>query len=259
MKNSLTGKAERCLRHGAGLLALLCLAACAGITHAPEAPRPVVAPLVSNVYRHAPEPKTLLVLLPGIASDASDFDRHGWIAELRTQQPAVDAVVVDSHYGYFADHTLVERLHADVIERAQREGYTDIWLVGTSLGGFGALLYLREHPMAVRGVVLLSPFLGPADRAQAIREAGWEHWQAAEGDGYGQLWAWLRDLATDERQRIWLGYGRFDPFWRQHGVLAGLLPPAQVRAVAGAHEWWTGGRLWRWVLQQAPWQATAGE
>jgi len=34
-----------------------------------------------------------------------------------------------------------------------------IWLVGTSLGGHGALLYLSEHPRDIYATVVLAPFL----------------------------------------------------------------------------------------------------
>ena len=69
-----------------------------------------------------------------------------------------DMVAVEAHYGYYATRTVVTRLREDVIAPARAQGYTQIWLVGVSMGGLGALLYVRAYPGTSRGWSPWRPF-----------------------------------------------------------------------------------------------------
>ncbi len=60
----------------------------------------------------------------------------------------------------------------DVVLPARAAGYDTIWLAGTSLGGIGALLYLRDHPDDLAGVLALAPYLGEEGVIREIERAG---------------------------------------------------------------------------------------
>lgn len=233
---------------------LVFFSACAGVTHPPVADREAVIPLRSVWYQQSPQPATLLVILPGKQSEPADFDRHDWISRLQATASNLDIVVVDSHYAYYENRSITERLHTDIIVPARQAGYSAIWLLGTSLGGFGSLLYWRDYPESIEGIILFAPYLGPAASAKRIRADGWQAWQPEVGNDFDDLWQWLYRMPADQRQRLWLLYGRFDPFWRQHRLLGDLLSSSQVHAITGGHEWWTGSRLLDGFVDEAPWR-----
>jgi len=49
---------------------------------------------------------------------------------------------------------------------------SDIILAGISLGGYGALLYAKNHLDEIDAVLLLAPFLGSQALVQAIANTG---------------------------------------------------------------------------------------
>ena len=80
-------------------------------------------------------------MLPGAYSLPQEFVDEGFVQALRERRIAADTCIADAHLGYFSDRSVLERLRVDVIGPARRQGYRRIWLVGISLGGFGALAY----------------------------------------------------------------------------------------------------------------------
>ena len=88
--------------------------------------------------------KTLLIMLPGRGDRASSFVTAGFVDIADRHQ--FDVLAVDAHFGYYAERILVERLHEDIIAPAKARGYENIWLLGISMGGLGALLYAAEYP-----------------------------------------------------------------------------------------------------------------
>lgn len=121
------------------------------------------------------------------------------------------------------------------------------------MGGLGAVLYAREHPGTVDGVLLLAPYLGEDPLVEEIEGAGglaaWPGPYAAEGfAGFTrEMWSWLRGAAAAETSRpaIWLGYGRSDRLRRSHALLAAALPPGRVLTARGGHTWPVWRELWR--------------
>ena len=103
---------------------------------------------------------TLLVFLPGAYLKPDEFEREGFISAVRERHLAADSLLVDADVSYYYDQTLSERLHADVIEPQRAKGYKSIWLVGISIGGFGALIHELSRPGSVDGIVALAPYLG---------------------------------------------------------------------------------------------------
>ena len=218
---------------------------------------PAIAPLAVREYKAAPRATDeLFIFLPGISDVLEDYETGGFIeAVLQSGAPA-DMIVVDAHFGYYLRQIVIERLRTDVIAPARAKGgYRKIWLVGISLGGFGALLYAREHPADIDGLVLLAPFLGHAQNIARIGATGdLRQWQPANAPADTEheqaLWIWLREYAgsTQTRPGIYLGYGERDKFAAANRLLANVLPRERVFTAAGAHDWRTWRRLWQMFL-----------
>ncbi|MDZ4359626.1 MAG: alpha/beta hydrolase, partial [Variovorax sp.] len=125
---------------------------------------------------------TLLIFLPGAYLKPEEFEREGFISAVRERHLAADALLVDADVSYYYDQTLSERLHADVIQPQRAKGYTSIWLVGISIGGFGALIHELARPGSVDGIVALAPYLGRRVLGAEIKKAGGlRTWQAPTG------------------------------------------------------------------------------
>lgn len=197
----------------------------------------------------------LMVFLPGIDDVAEDFERRGLIEDARQHAIARGAVAVDAHYGYYAARTLHDLINKDIIAPAQSQGYRQFWMVGISLGGFGAASFAASRPDQVAGMLLLAPYLGDRTLIREIRSAGgvgrWRPGGVDEGDYPRKLWAWLKREYTAGTPRIplYLGYGERDRFSEAHRLLADLIPPEQVHAIPGGHDWKTWARIWRNFVQ----------
>lgn len=174
---------------------------------------------------------TLLVLLPGVYSHPDEFVREGFVQAVTDARLAVDVVRVDAHLNYYERKTFVARLNQDVITPAQARGYRAIWIAGISLGGFGGLIYAKEHPSDVAGLVALAPYLGEA-----------------------AIWPWLDGHAdaAPGHPPLYLGYGKADRFATSNGLLAAKLPPSRVFTTDGGHDWAPWLRLWKAMLPTLP-------
>jgi S-formylglutathione hydrolase FrmB len=203
---------------------------------------------------------TLLLLLPGIASLPEEFIEAGFVAALAQQLPGAEVRLLDSHFGYYEDRSILQRLRAEQIEPARREGAARIWLVGISLGGLGALGLLTEPTAGpglaarVDGVLALAPYLGTAGLWREIERAGgpaaWAASPASQAPEPGQprpaldrrIW---HHLATrGDGPPVHLAYGEGDRFAPGHRLLAPLLPPSQVATRPGGHDWPVWSALW---------------
>jgi len=153
----------------------------------------------------------LVVLLPGLGDYATAFEEQGLVAHLRGPEFAaqpVDVLAVNAHFKYYRNKTAIERLHADVIVPAKEAGYRRIHLVGISLGGFGALRYLRDYPNEVESVALLAPFVGEQEYYGVL--ASPEAVPGGEATEAENPWPWIRALPKDVLARVYLGYGDRD-------------------------------------------------
>lgn len=205
------------------------------------------------------EARILLAMLPGVNDTAASFLRHGVIDAVRARGWPVDAVAVDTEFDLYAKQTLVDALDARVISPARQRGYRRVWLLGTSLGGKGALSYARAHPGEVEGIVVLAPYLGIRRTiAEVMRAGGLAGWQPAvaadidDGTELGWLAGFHAFLASRAAPRIYLGYGRDDPFAPSSVMLAAQLPPSRTVVIDGGHDWPTWMALWRRILDQTP-------
>ena len=229
--------------------------------------RPMTVPIgtIAEPARCATRPDALIVMLPGAGSRPEDFITEGFVRAVRERRVAADIVLVDAHRGYFGELQIVERLRADVIEPARAQGYAQIWLVGISLGGFGALIYSAERPAGITGIVALGPYLGSPEKAAEIAAAGGLNaWrgpaEALPGDFETKFWRGLQSFATPAggatavaaRPTLLLGYGLDDRFRPNHDLLAAALPADQVFTAPGGHDWTPWLALWQRMLGAMP-------
>ena len=221
-------------------------------------------PLETLQYESEPvHHKGLVVFLQGMGGTTNCFiagnkcfAAEGFVEAVRTRGLPYDMVAPGAHFGYYKDRTLEERLRTDVILPAKARGYERIWLVGVSMGGLGSLLYLKQHPEDVDGVLTLGPFLGYDKIIDEIAAAGGvEQWQSGsfdrQDDWQRMMWQWLkeRDRQPDAAP-IFLGFGANDPYVKAHRLLAGILPPQQVLEVDGGHSFSTFKRVWEIFLDR---------
>lgn len=200
----------------------------------------------------------LVVFLHGLGDDAGSFERRGVVDAVQAQ--GWDAVAVGAHFGFYRGFTLVDRLAEDVIGPARAMGYRKLWLVGVSMGGFGALSYAEAHPRDVDGVILMAPYLGEAEVLEEVRRAGADAWDPGElatmEDGRDRqsraVLAWLVAQARSPRGvPIFLGFGSEDPSAENHRWLASLLPPDRVFTRAGGHKWTVWAPLFDELIPRA--------
>jgi len=195
---------------------------------------------------------TLLVFLPGAGDHPSAFVEHNFVAAVRESGAAVDIIAVDAHAGYYLGRTLIDRLWQDIISPAKSAGYNEIWLVGISMGGLGALLFAQQHGESIDGIVLLAPYLGNKRTLRKIAAAGVREWQPDPKPGSfdHELWRWLKGYqnAHEPRPQLYLGYGTEDPSASAHALLAQLLPQEHIFTAPGDHEWTVWTPLWRRIL-----------
>lgn len=225
--------------------------------------KPTSVPIPTLQYPdRVDEPRRLIVMLPGMGDEAADYARYEFIDELRSAGVEGDVIAVDAHYGYYARRSLIERLDEDVLDPARVAGYDDIWLVGISMGGLGALL-TASHDTRIDGVILLSPYLGRTPVLNDVAEAGGlAKWEPSGRDDYTtEIWSWLKLYTDPERAptmpMLFLGYGD-DEHLQGFDLLADALPPSHVFAVRGQHKWTTWQRIWGDLLAKRPFDRSEG-
>ena len=197
--------------------------------------------------------RRLVIVLPGRGDDLADIERSGIAPVIQHSMPDADVVFAEFTLAYYMEGRIVQRLHEQFVQPARQRGYQEIYFAAASMGGMGALLYEREYPGAVTGLILMAPYLGEPALVQEIRAAGglahWrpgpvpaeltrdnvprEEWRAAQ--------AWLADTAR--ARHVWLVCGEVDGFRGAAGLLATLLPADHFITPAGGHAWtvWVSG------------------
>jgi pimeloyl-ACP methyl ester carboxylesterase len=212
---------------------------------------------------HYPAPgggrnKNLMVMLPGAGMEAGDFAANGMVAAVHDRGLAVDIIAARPELDLYLDGNVAAALHRAVIAPAREAGYSQIWLLGISLGGMGALLYAAPHEARVEGIVLLAPFLGtPGTIAEVEAAGGLPGWTAGgvATAPEARMLGWLRDYVArpPARPKLYLGYGLADRFARGHRLLGACLAAHQVFTQNGGHDWETWLALWRHVLDEISW------
>jgi hypothetical protein len=222
-------------------------------------PRGDPAQPIPTAFVDAPQKaQRLVVVLPGRGDDLDGLRRSGIAQAVQSAWPDADVVLAGLALGYYLEGVAEMRLHDEVIVPARRRGYAQVWLVGASLGGMGAILYDRAYPEQVTGMVLLAPYLGDPPLLSRIAAAGGvARWQAPPRpaavtvDNFQQeLWrhvqGWSRDGAA--ARNVWLAYGRKDRFRESMSLLAPVLPPGHALEREGGHDWGVWSPVTREVL-----------
>ncbi|MFK7985102.1 MAG: alpha/beta hydrolase [Sandaracinaceae bacterium] len=210
----------------------------------------------------------LLVFLPGIGDRAESFDREGFVEEAQRADVGCDLALVDAHFTYYLYQNVVRRVANDVLVDA-RARYDNIWLVGISIGGYGAMLTARAHPELVDGVILLAPMIGVPPREdnateEVLAAGGLRAWPGVEGEIPRPrhllrepriVWDWLHDTVVNPgaRGRLVLGYGTEDRRVPSYALLGDALPRDAVYRTSGAHDWPTWRALWAQMVRTRPW------
>lgn len=223
-------------------LALALLQACYYLQSADKPIETIYYPIASVAE---PAAKDLMIMLPGLGDYAETFEQNGLLDVLREREFAVDVIAVNAHMGYYANRTLLSRLYEDVVAPAMEKGYRRIHFMGISLGGYGALLYMREHPQQVSSAILLGPYLGEPDFYGYLLDTA-----AARKDvvDEGNIWPWLEGLPEEDRNKIYLGHGKTDKYAESHRLLSGFLPPSNTISVSGGHRWAVWREIWPSLL-----------
>ena len=233
------------LLHAAAMGLFLLLAGCAnnmGDVRQPIPNRLAVAPRPASHH-------VLVVMLPGIADNVEVMDRAGVVQAIQRTWPNADVLLTSTTKAYYARDKVWLRLHDEIVEPARARGYSEIWMVGASLGGMGTLLYKQHYPGELTGIVLLAPYLGEPRLAQEITAAGGlGHWQpnsepaVVDASNFQrELWRYLKTWTSnpDIGRHVWLGYGDHD--WLRYALpnFTPMLPGDHIVRRPGRHDWTT--------------------
>jgi pimeloyl-ACP methyl ester carboxylesterase len=208
--------------------------------------------------------RCVMVFLPGFGDDERAFLDHGFDDALRARSLHVEAIFTAATYGYYAKRTILGRLREDVVNPALAHGYEQIWLVGVSMGGLGALLLAKEPDTHVAGALLLAPYLGEDDLLREVDRAGgiarWEPGPPRDQDYQRDLWRFLKSVAQhpEAAPAIYLAAGDRDKLAQGHRLLAASLPPGRVFSIPGRHDWKTWSILWARFLDDSDFRARCG-
>lgn len=227
------------------LLAALALASCAAV----EKPQALIP--TETVAARTPGTATrLVIVLPGRGDDLAALKATGIAAAIQESLPDAQVVLVGLTFPYYTEGRAVQRLHDEIVLPARQRGRSEIYLAGASMGGMGVLLYEREYPNQLSGLVLMAPFMGDASLIEEIKAAGGlPRWKAGpvpatiNGDNVGrEEWriaqSWIDN--PGRARNVWLICGQGDQFHPAARILASLLPAQNYFAPAGGHAW----RVW---------------
>jgi pimeloyl-ACP methyl ester carboxylesterase len=189
------------------------------------------------------------VLLPGLGESPSSFVKQGTVEQVVACQPKANIIGIDSHFAYFRNRSIVARLHEDIIVPARQAGIQRVWLLGISLGGMGSLLYWRQYPYELAGVVVMAPYLGEWDELRVYLNDRDSYLESPDKD-FLELWDGLSNPPAAAPE-ITLAYGETDKFNQQQRWLAGLLDRDKVITAAGGHRWTVWKTLWPEALKRS--------
>ena len=229
-----------------GSLLVLSLCLLGGCSVAGDVTRPIPTLLVP-----APQPpRRVVVMLPGRGDDLAGLQQHGIAQIIQREWPDADVILTGLSMPYYTAGVATRLLHDEVIVPALRHGYRQIWLAGLSLGGTGTLLYDRDYPGQVNGMLVLSPYLGEHKIQQEIRAAGGlARWNPGPAQPMGwdsfqrELWLYLQHWSNDpaRTQSVWLAYGADERFRDAIELMSPQLPASHVVMLPGHHDW----KLWQ--------------
>jgi S-formylglutathione hydrolase FrmB len=198
------------------------------------------------VHSAGEETALSLVLLSGTYSEPEDFVRQGFSEAVSERAIDAEVVMAEVRAAWFADGSIVRRLHESVVLPARARGRSRIWLAGISLGGLAALCYAARHESAVAGIVLISPYPATRDVLREIAQPGGPgdgSRDPAEGDLEREAWLWLAS-PSGARPPVHCYFASDDRFAPGQRRMAATLAPECVRELPGGHDWSAWRALW---------------
>jgi pimeloyl-ACP methyl ester carboxylesterase len=228
-------------------------------------PAPTPMRTVARAADASHRSRCLVVFLPGFGDDEKVFVEHGFTDALRMRGMAIDSVSAGATFGYYSRRTLLTRLREDVLVPARAKGYEQIWVVGVSMGGLGALLLAKDQDPGIAGVYLLAPYLGDDDLLEEIDRAGgvarWEPGVVSPDDYQRDLWRYIKRVtgAPQGPPLLYLGAGDKDKLGHGHRILAAALPAARVFSTPGKHDWGPWSILWADFLDHSELRARCAQ
>ncbi|RMA77611.1 hypothetical protein DFR27_2430 [Umboniibacter marinipuniceus] len=207
---------------------------------------PAKAPIDTVVYSDPDESDTLIVMLPGAAQWVEEYEERGLVRLIEDCNAEISVIGAQAYFGYYRTKTIVTRLREDIILPAIADGKTNIWLLGTSMGGVGTLLYRAKYPAEISGIMAMAPYVGDEDELTEYLNA-----EADAGDNkMAIIWRDLERSAANHPSIV-LGYGSEDGLGFGIRWLASMLPSQQVHQRSGGHDWETWMALWPDMLESA--------
>jgi len=195
-----------------------------------------------------------LVLLSGTYSEPEDFVREGFPAAVVAHGIDAEIVMAEVRAAWFADGSIVQRIHDDVMAPARDRGRSRIWMAGISLGGLAALAYAARHESEVAGIVLISPYPATRDVLREMEAAGgpgrWKPVIPPEGDLEREAWLWLAST-TGGSPPVHCYFASGDRFAPGQRRMAETLAPERVREMPGGHDWSAWRALWSEFLDDS--------
>lgn len=193
------------------------------------------------------DPPLSLVLLSGTYSEPEDFVREGFPAAVSEHGIEAEIVMAEMRAAWFADGSVVHRIHESAIAPARARGRSRIWLAGISLGGLAALSYAARHEAEIAGIVLISPYPATRDVLREMEAAGgpgrWKPVIPPQGDLEREAWLWLAGTG-DARPPVHCYFATGDRFAPGQRRMAATLSPERVREMPGGHDWSAWRALW---------------
>ena len=200
------------------------------------------------------QPALLIALLSGTYSEPEDFVRAGFPAAARAHGIDAELVMAETRAAWFADGSVVQRIHDSVVAPARARGKSRIWLAGISLGGLAALSYAARHETDIAGIVLISPYPATRDILREVDAAGGlDHWHPsipAGGDLEREAWLWLA-TSRDASAPVHCYYATGDRFVEGQRRMAEALDPARCGELPGGHDWPAWRSLWDTFLTRS--------
>jgi pimeloyl-ACP methyl ester carboxylesterase len=195
-----------------------------------------------------------LALLSGTYSEPEDFVREGFPAAVSDHGIDAEIVMAEVRAAWFADGSIVQRIHDEVVLPARARGASRIWLAGVSLGGLAALSYAARHEPEVDGIVLISPYPATRDVLREMEAAGgpgrWKPVIPPEGDLEREAWLWLAGTSGG-RPPVHCYFASDDRFAPGQRRMAQALSPERVRELPGGHDWPAWRALWSEFLDNS--------
>jgi enterochelin esterase-like enzyme len=199
-------------------------------------------------------PQLALILLSGTYSEPEDFVREGFPAAVGEHGIDAEIVMAEVRAAWFADGTIVQQIHEQLVVPARARGRSRIWLAGVSLGGLAALSYAARHEREIAGIVLISPYPATRDVLREMEAAGgpgrWKPVIPPEGDLEREAWLWLATPGGD-RPPVHCYFASGDRFAAGQRRMAETLAPERVREMPGGHDWSAWRALWSEFLDNS--------